>query len=502
MLEHFLLSTLIFLPIAGGVAILAFPHSPRIAKNLALLSSLASLALCVPLISQFQLNTSAFQFQEAHPWIQNLGIQYHLGVDGIAMPLIVLTCFITLLVILSAWNSIKEKLSQYLAAFLIMQGVIVGVFSALDAILFYVFWESMLIPMYLAIGIWGSQNRFYASIKFFLYTFFGSALMLVALLYLHFISDSFSLLDFYQSKIALLPQLLIFIAFFLAFAVKVPMFPVHTWLPDAHTEAPAGGSAILAALMLKVGAYGFLRFSLPIVPDACRALETSMIVISLVAVIYIGFIAIVQKDMKRLIAYSSIAHMGFVTLGIFAIYRIVEHTGKLADAIISMEGAMVQMISHGFSSAALFFGVGVLYHQLHTRLIRDYGGVADKMPIFAALFMLFSMANVGLPGTSGFVGEFMIILSSFEASPWISLLAATTVVLSAAYTLWMYKRVFYGKVVSKQVEGLHEMDRMDTLVFILLAFAVLGLGLYPAPLLSVFHASVENLIQLSMHTKL
>lgn len=503
MFEQSLLSALIWLPILGGVGVLAVTgNHPKRAKYLSLITSLASLALCIPLYTAFDLTTASMQFEEIHSWIDIYGIQYHLGVDGISMPMVILTCFITLLVILSAWHAVKDKLSQYLAAFLIMQGVIVGVFCALDSILFYVFWESMLIPMYLAIGIWGSNNRFYASIKFFLYTFFGSALMLVALLYLHFQSHSFSILDFFATKLELTPQILIFFAFLLAFAVKVPMFPVHTWLPDAHTEAPAGGSAILAALMLKVGAYGFLRFSLPIVPDACHQLDMFMIVLSLIAVIYIGFIAIVQKDMKRLIAYSSIAHMGFVTLGIFAIYRIAHHSGNLLNAAMSMEGALVQMVSHGFTSAAMFFGVGVLYHQLHTRLIRDYGGVANKMPVFAALFMLFAMGNVGLPGTSGFVGEFMIILSSFQASPWISLLATATVVLSAAYTLWMYKRVFYGKVEHEQVAHLKEMGGMDTLVFVLLAIAVLALGLYPQPLLKVFHVTVENLITLSLQTKL
>ncbi|MBI5447366.1 MAG: NADH-quinone oxidoreductase subunit M [Gammaproteobacteria bacterium] len=504
MLEHSLLSTLIWFPILAGVAVLAFTGDkhPRTSKILALASSVITLILCSVLYHRFDMNTALMQFQENYTWIPAYAIRYTLGVDGISMPMIVLTCYINFLVLLASWHSIKQKISQYLAAFLIMQGVIVGVFAALDAMLFYVFWESMLIPMYLCIGMWGSNNRFYASIKFFLYTFFGSALMLVALIYLGFQAHSFSILDFYSVKLAILPQLLIFFAFLLAFAVKVPMFPVHTWLPDAHTEAPAGGSAVLAAIMLKIGAYGFLRFSLPIVPDACRHLDWLMITLSLFAVIYIGFVAIVQKDMKRLIAYSSIAHMGFVTLGCFAIYRIVQNTGSLTHAYMSIEGALVQMISHGFTSAAMFFGVGVLYHQLHTRLIRDYGGVANKMPIFAALFMVFAMGNVGLPGTSGFVGEFMVVLSVFQASPWISLLATSTVVLSAAYTLWMYKRVFYGKIINEKVNTLIDLDAWDKLVFVLLALTILLLGVYPQPLLNIFHPTVEHLLSLSMQSKL
>ncbi len=505
MFEHSLLSVLIWLPVLGGVAVLAFAGEahPRRSKFISLVTSLLSLILCVILYQRFNPHTAEMQFQENISWINAYDIRYFLGVDGISVPMILLTCFITLLVILASWHSIKEKLAQYLASFLIMQGIIVGVFAALDSILFYAFWEAMLIPMYLSIGIWGSENRFYASIKFFIYTFFGSALMLVALLYLRMQAHSFSILSFYTAPLAMLPQVLIFLAFLLAFAVKVPMFPVHTWLPDAHTEAPAGGSAILAALMLKVGAYGFLRFSLPIVPDACRYLAPLMIALSLFAVIYIGFIAIVQKDMKRLIAYSSIAHMGFVTLGCFIIYSLFQHNAQaFAAAQMSVEGAIVQMVSHGFSSAALFFGVGVLYHQLHTRLIRDYGGVANSMPVFSAFFMLFAMANVGLPGTSGFVGEFMVILSAFQASPWISLLATTTVILSAAYTLWMYKRVFYGKIVNPAVASLKDLNAQDFIVFSLLALSVLGLGLYPLPLLNLLHSTVEHLIGLAMQTKL
>lgn len=504
MFSHSLLSILIWLPIFGGIAVLAFggEKHPARSQYLALITSLISVILSGVLYYDFDTTTAVMQFQENYSWIKAYDINYFLGVDGVSVPMIILTSFITLLVVLDSWKTITEKVSQYLAAFLIMQGIMVGVFSALDSMLFYVFWEAMLIPMYLAIGMWGSTNRFYASIKFFIYTFFGSALMLVALLYLRIQSHSFSILSFYPTQLGFIPQILIFFAFLLAFAVKVPMWPVHTWLPDAHTEAPAGGSVILAAIMLKIGAYGFLRFSLPIVPDACHYLDGLMILLSLLAVIYIGFVAIIQKDMKRLIAYSSIAHMGFVTLGCFAIYRIAQNSHSLAAAYMSLEGAMVQMISHGFSSGALFFGVGVMYHQIHTRLIRDYGGVANTMPVFAALFMLFAMANVGLPGTSGFVGEFMIILSSFQASPWIALLATTTVVLSAAYTLWMYKRVFYGKIVNHHVSELKDIGALDILIFGLLAIAVLGIGFYPQPLLNMFHATIEHLTSLSLQSKL
>ena len=504
MFLHSILSALIFLPISGGVAILAFSneHQGRRAKLIALISSLLSISLCFLLYYRFDLTLPTMQFQESSVWIQPLNIYYFLGIDGISLPMILLTCFITLLVVLDAWHTIHEKITQYLAAFLIMQGIIVGVFSALDSILFYVFWEAMLIPMYLAIGIWGSQNRFYASIKFFIYTFFGSALMLVALLYLRYKANSFSILDFYSVQLNMLPQTLIFFAFLLAFAIKIPMFPVHTWLPDAHTEAPAGGSVILAAIMLKIGAYGFLRFSFPIVPDACKHFDLLLIILSLFAIIYIGFIAIIQKDMKRLIAYSSIAHMGFVTLGCFSIYRIVEHSKNISAALMSIEGAMVQMVSHGFSSAALFLGVGILYHQLHTRLIKDYGGVANTMPVFAAFFMLFMMANVGLPGTSGFVGEFMVILSSFQANPWIAFLATSTVVLSAAYSLWMYKRVFYGKVANTTISHLKDIKMMDMANFSLLTLMILGLGLYPDSLLKILHPTIEHLLTLSLQSKL
>lgn len=497
-----LLSLLIWLPIVGSILIILTGNDKQAnwARSIALIISLLSLALCVPLYTHFDTATSAMQFTENLPWISAYGINYSLGVDGISMPLIILTTITTLVVVLASWTTIRTKVAQYMAAFMIMQGMMVGVFAALDAMLFYVFWEGMLIPIYLSIGIWGGANRNYAAIKFFLYTFAGSALMLVTLLYLrmHTTPHSFLIQDFYTLHLSLTVQILIFIALLLAFAVKVPMWPVHTWLPDAHTEAPAGGSVVLAALMLKMGIYGFFRFSLPIVPDACHALYWVMIVLSLVAIVYIALIAIAQTDMKRLIAYSSIAHMGFATLGSFMIYEIVKNTGNLNDAYMSIEGAMVQMISHAFSTGAMFVSVGILYDQLHSRLMKDFGGVAHRMPIFAALFMIFALANVGMPGTSGFVGEFMIILSAFKASPWITFFAASTLVFGAAYTLWMYKRVFFGEIVSEQVLALKDVRGFNLTALLILAFFVLFIGIYPAPVLNVFHASVGHLLQESL----
>jgi NADH-quinone oxidoreductase subunit M len=436
------------------------------------------------------------QFVEKSVWISAFNIHYHLGVDGISMPLILLTTFITILVVLSAWKVIQYKVEQYLAAFLIMEGIMVGVFSALDAVLFYVFWEAMLIPMFLIIGIWGGPRRVYATIKFFLYTFLGSVFMLIALIYMFYQSHgSFSILDFHKLPLGLTEQILIFIAFLLAFAVKVPMWPVHTWLPDAHVEAPTGGSVILAAIMLKIGGYGFLRFSLPITPDASSELDWLIILMSLVAVVYIGFVALVQEDMKKLIAYSSIAHMGFATLGFFLVFSLIDKTGSWKDAALGMEGGMVQMVSHGFISAAMFLCVGVIYDRMHTRKISDYGGVVNTMPVFAAFFVLFAMANSGLPGTSGFVGEFMVILNSFQANFWIAFLAATTLILGAAYSLWMVKRVVYGEVANDNVASLKDVSTREFFVLGTLAVAVLALGLWPAPLTEVMHASIENLLQ-------
>jgi NADH-quinone oxidoreductase subunit M len=499
-----LLSLMIWIPVIGGIIVLlgGSDQNPNRARIIALIISLINLALCVPLCIYFDQSTYAMQFVENLSWIPTYGINYDLGVDGISLPLVVLTAVTTLLVVLSAWETIHYKVAQYLASFLIMQGMVIGVFCALDAMLFYIFWEGMLIPMYLNIGIWGSENRSYAAIKFFLFTFLGSALMLVALLYLHIKTGSFYIPDFYQLPLGMSIQIWVFLAFLLAFAVKVPMWPVHTWLPDAHTEAPAGGSVVLAALMLKMGAYGFLRFSLPITPNASYAFHWPMILLSLVAIMYIGFIAAAQVDMKKLIAYSSVAHMGFVTLGCFMIYVIVDNTHNLHYAYLSLDGALVQMISHAFGAGALFLAFGMLYERIHTRLINRFGGIAHTMPMFAAFFMIFAMSNVGLPGTSGFVGEFLVILSAFKASPWVAAFAASTLIIGAVYTLWMYKRVFYGPVASAEIEQLKDINFIEGIIFILLTALVFFIGLYPQPLLNIFHASVGHLLELSMRSKL
>jgi len=504
MLQHSLLSLLIWIPIFAGAVVLAIndPKQAHIAKWISLITVLVTLALCVPLYLYFNTSTYHMQFVEKLAWLPSYHIYYNLGVDGISMPLVILSVFTTLVVVLTGWNTIDKKVSQYMGGFLIMQGMMVGMFCAVDAILFYIFWEGTLIPMFICIGVWGSSNRSYAAIKFFLYTFLGSALMLIALLYLYFKSGSFDILSYYPLHLTLTAQIWIFFAFLMAFAVKVPMWPVHTWLPDAHTEAPAGGSVILAALMLKMGGYGFLRFSLPITPDATQHLTWFLIALSLIAIVYIGLVAIVQKDMKRLIAYSSIAHMGIVTLGCFMIFEIIKTTGSHLGAYMSLEGAMVQMISHAFSTGAMFIGIGILYHKMHTREIKDFGGIVNSMPIFASLFMLFAMANVGLPGTSGFVGEFMVILSAFQASFWVAFLASSTLVLAACYTLWMYKRVFFGKVANEKVAALTDVRGFDLTALVLLAAVVLFIGLYPEPLLKVFHASVGHLLQLSTTSKL
>ncbi len=499
-----LLSLMIWLPVLGGIIVLLTGddrHAGR-ARFLALFFALLNIVLGALLYWQFNNNTYAFQYSEHLPWIPTYGINYDLGVDGISLPLILLTAFTTLLVILSSWKTIHEKIAQYLATFLIMQGMVIGVFAALDAMLFYVFWEGMLIPMYLSIGIWGSENRSYAAIKFFLFTFLGSALMLIALLYLRIKSGSFYIPNYYALPLSINEQMFIFLSFLLAFAVKIPMWPVHTWLPDAHTEAPAGGSVVLAALMLKMGAYGFMRFSLPITPDASLALSNWMIALSLIAIVYIGFIAIAQTDMKKLIAYSSVAHMGFVTLGCFVIFTIIAKTGSTYNAFLSLEGAMVQMISHAFGAGAMFLGFGMLYERLHTRSIDRFGGLAKAMPWFSAFFMIFVMSNIGLPGTSGFVGEFMIILSTFRASFWVTFLAASTLVIGAVYSLWMYKRVFYGAVQHEDVAALKDVSKLEAIIFILLAAAVFLIGLYPMPLLDMMHSSVSHLLDMSLVSKL
>src|SRR3990167_2406272 len=500
MLNSFpILSLLIWLPIVGAVPVLMLRGkvNENKARWLSLFISLASLILCVICVLHFNENSTAMQFRERISWIPVMHLNYDIGVDGISFPLIFLTCFSTFIVVLSSWTLVHKQVAEYLAAFLVMQGMVIGVFASIDAILFYFFWEGMLIPMYLSIGIWGGANRSYAAIKFFIYTFFGSALLLVAFLYLGLHDKSFNILHFYHMHLSLTVQIFIFFAFLLAFAIKVPMWPFHTWLPDAHTEAPTGGSVVLAALMLKLGAYGFLRFSLPIVPQASHTLAWMMVVLSLISIIYIGFIAIAQTDMKKLIAYSSISHMGFVTLGSYMSLIIIERTANLKDAYMSLEGAMVQMISHAFGAGAMFLAFGVLYEQLHSRNISDFGGIAKTMPIFAAFFMLFAMSNVGLPGTSGFVGEFMILLSTFKASFWVTLISASILVIGAAYTLWMVKRVFFGKIEYNAVATLKDVSGINTWVFIFLAIPVIWIGVDPNPLLNMMHASIGNLLSIA-----
>lgn len=489
-----LLSLLIWVPIIGGLLVLGLGKSDANARWLSFGISILTFLLSIPLYTGFDTTTASMQFVERAPWIETFNVYYHLGIDGLSMPLILLTTFTTVLVVAAGWEVIKDRVSLYMASFLLLEGVMNGVFMALDAVLFYIFFEAMLVPMFIIIGIWGGANRIYATIKFFLYTFFGSVFMLVALLYMYAESGSFAILDYHQMKLAMTPQILIFLAFLIAFAVKVPMWPVHTWLPDAHVQAPTGGSVILAAIMLKIGGYGFVRFSLPITPDASAALDWLVILMSLVAVVYVGFVALVQSDMKKLIAYSSISHMGFVTLGFFLMFNIVENTGGSSGAIMGIEGGMVQMISHGFISGAMFLCVGVVYDRMHSREISDYGGVVNTMPIFASFFVLFAMSNSGLPGTSGFVGEFLVILASFKANFWIAFLAALTLIVGAAYTLWMVKRVIFGDVANKNVAALTDVNRREFVILGVLAAAVLILGLWPAPLLDVMRVSIENLV--------
>jgi NADH-quinone oxidoreductase subunit M len=498
-----LLSILIWMPIATGVAILLLGERNIVAARwVALAGSLAVLVLSVPLWNHFDTTTAALQFTEKLPWIPRFNAYYALGVDGISMPLVVLTALMTVPVVIAAWSVITTRAAQYFAAFLIMEGLMVGVFAASDALLFYFFWEAMLIPMFLIIGIWGGPRRVYATLKFFLYTFLGSVFMLTALIYMYVRGHSYSIADLQALPLTLIEQRWIFIAFFLAFAVKVPMWPVHTWLPDAHVEAPTGGSVILAAIMLKMGGYGFLRFSLPVAPDASRELDLIVIALSLIAVVYIGLVAIVQQDMKKLIAYSSIAHMGFVTLGAFGIYEVVRNTGSSSGAGMGLDGAMVQMISHGLISGALFLCVGVLYDRMHSRQIADYGGVINTMPVFAAFMVLFALANTGLPGTSGFVGEFLVIIASFRASVWYSVLAALTLILGAAYTLWLVKRVVFGPVTSPRVAALTDLNGREFLVLAALAIAVIAVGVWPAPLLKVLQPSVHHLLDQAVASKL
>ncbi|MDD5249938.1 MAG: NADH-quinone oxidoreductase subunit M [Rhodocyclaceae bacterium] len=480
-----LLSLAIWVPIVGALFVFAVgAERRRAARWLSLAVAIAGFLVTLPIVAHFDPAAAGFQFIELAPWIQRFNVQYYLGVDGISVLFIALNSFITVLVVLAGWQVIEDKTSQYMGAFLVMSGLMNGIFSSLDAMLFYVFFEASLIPMYVIIGVWGGPNRVYAAFKFFLYTLLGSLLMLISLIWLFLeAGGTFNLVDWYNLKISLAPQILLFLAFLVAFAVKVPMWPVHTWLPDAHVEAPTGGSVVLAAIMLKLGAYGFLRFSLPIAPDASHELAPLMIGLSLIAVIYIGFVALVQSDMKKLIAYSSIAHMGFVTLGFFIFNQ------------IGMEGALVQMISHGFVSAAMFLCVGVMYDRMHSRQIADYGGVVNTMPKFAALFLFFAMANCGLPATSGFVGEFMVVLGAIKANFWIGFAAATTLILGAAYTLWMYKRVAFGAVANKHVGELTDINAREFVVLGLLAVSVLAMGLYPFPFTDIMHASVDNLLK-------
>ncbi len=481
-----LLSLAIWLPIASGVLLLAFgrdQHAGAV-RWAALAASLASLAVTLPLISGFDSGTSAMQFQEKLGWISRFNVNYHLGLDGLSLWFVPLTAFITVIVVISAWEVITERVNQYMGAFLILSGLMVGVFCALDGLLFYVFFEATLIPMYLIIGVWGGARRVYAAFKFFLYTLAGSLLMLVALIYLYYKSGgSFDILAWHQLPLAANVQTLLFFAFFLAFAVKVPMWPVHTWLPDAHVEAPTGGSVVLAAIMLKLGCYGFLRFSLPITPDASHQWAGFMIALSLIAVVYIGFVALVQQDMKKLVAYSSIVHMGFVTFGFFIFNE------------LGASGGIVQMISHGFVSGAMFLCIGVLYDRVHSREIAAYGGVANTMPKFTAFAVLFAMANCGLPGTAGFVGEWMVILGAVKTNFWLAFAAASTMVFGAAYTLWMVKRVYFGAVANDHVAKLTDLNAREFLMLALLAIPVLWMGVYPKPFTDVMQVSVTELLR-------
>ena len=487
------LSLAIWIPIAFGLAILAAgrDRNANVIRAVALAGSLLGLLVTVPLYTGFDAASADLQFVEKAVWIERFNAHYHLGIDGLSVWFVLLTAFITVIVVLAGWEVIQDRVAQYYAAFLILSGLMVGVFSAVDGLLFYVFFEATLIPMYIIIGVWGGANRVYAAFKFFLYTLLGSLLMLVALVYLYYASDgSFAIFDWHATPLGRTPQILLFLAFFMAFAVKVPMWPVHTWLPDAHVEAPTGGSIVLAAIMLKLGAYGFVRFSLPITPDASHELAGFMIALSLIAVVYIGLVALVQTDMKKLVAYSSIAHMGFVTLGFFIFNA------------IGVAGGIVQMISHGFVSGAMFFCIGVMYDRMHSRNIADYGGVVNTMPKFAAFFMLFAMANAGLPATSGFVGEFMVILGAVKFNFWIGLIAGTTLIFGAAYSLWMYKRVVFGEVANRHVAALADVNGREFLILLLLAAAVMWMGLYPKPVTDLMDASVANLLKHVAESKL
>ncbi len=506
-----ILSALVWLPIVAGIAVLALGSSEAGAhrgKLVSLVASTVVFILSLPLYFGFDVTTAEMQFVERVSWIERFNVYYHLGLDGISLPLVLLTTLLTPLVVLAGWRVIQLRPAQYFAAFLFMEGLMIGVFAALDGLLFYVFWEAMLVPMFIIIGVWGGERRIYATVKFFLFTFLGSVFMLVALIYLYLQAGSYAILAFHDLPLTLREQQWIFVAFLLAFAVKVPMWPVHTWLPDAHVEAPTGGSVILAAVLLKMGGYGFVRFSLPITPDASAALAGVIIVLSLIAIIYIAFVALAQEDMKKLIAYSSIAHMGFVTLGFFVVFQIALGGAGGAGifggdgAMLALQGGMVQMISHGLISGALFLCVGVMYDRLHSRQIADYGGVVNTMPRFAALMVFFALANAGLPGTSGFVGEFLVILGSFQASFWLAFLAATTLVFGAAYTLWLVKRVVFGDIANDGVASLKDVDSREFFYLAVLAAGVLLLGVWPAPLLEVMEVTLANLLEHVQQTKL
>jgi NADH-quinone oxidoreductase subunit M len=501
-LHDHLLAVLIWLPIVGGVIVLGLGSRVEAAKWVSLLVSALALAFSVPLWAWFKTGTAQMQFVERTPWIPAIHAEFYIGVDGISMPLILLTTFTTVLIVIAGWTNVAKRIAQYMGAFLILEGLMIGVFCALDAALFYVFWEAMLLPMFIIIGVWGGPRRVYATMKFFLYTFLGSLLMLVALIYMYLRSGTYELALLQGMPLSLTEQTCIFLAFFTAFAVKVPMWPVHTWLPDAHVEAPTGGSVVLAAIMLKMGGYGFLRFSLPIAPDASKELDWLIIALSLIAVVYIGLVAIAQRDMKKLIAYSSIAHMGFVTLGAFIGFQIVAHTGRTTGIELGLDGAVVQMLSHGLVSGALFLCVGVMYDRVHSREISAYGGVVNTMPIFASFMVLFAMANSGLPGTSGFVGEFLVILAAFKANVWYAFLAGTTLVLGASYTLWLIKRVIFGGIANDHVRELKDLNGREFLVLGLLAAAVLLVGLWPAPLLDVMRATTQHLAEQLLVSKI
>ncbi len=502
MLDWPLLSLLTWIPIAGAVVVAALgERAPELVRPLSLLVALVAFGLSLLLYIGFDASTAQMQFVEKAVWIEAFNIHYHLGIDGLSLPLILLNTLICVLVIVGGWG-IKDRPHQYMAAFLMLHALMTGMFAALDALLFYVFFEAILVPMFLIIGIWGGPNRIYATVKFFLFTFFGSVFMLIALLWLYLDSGSFAVADLQQHQFGLTAQILVFLAFLIAFAVKVPMWPVHTWLPDAHVEAPTGGSVVLAAVMLKIGGYGLLRFALPITPDAAAHLDWLVIALSLIAIVYIGFVALAQSDMKKLIAYSSISHMGFVTLGMFLAFAIARNTGELTGSGLGISGAMVQMISHGFISGAMFLAVGVLYDRVHSREISAYGGVANTMPWFAMFAVLFFMANSGLPGTSGFVGEFMVILAAFHASFWFAFAAAVTLILGAAYSLWLVKRVFYGEVANDNVASLKDLNGREWFMLTVLAIFTLGLGLWPYPLIELMEPSVQNLVEHIMQSKL